>query len=376
MSIVEISAARGIVDRPRGKGFPVVEEPTRRRVRVKPEIIPEAVVRIAPMPTVEVPVVHEVLENLYHVGVEAPVEHAGMSLVENVRNNPYVRTVAFMGPPGSGKSTAIEQFVEALFEQANGEISVKITSFDPAFQRMVKYMPREFWESVHWKFINESLILTSKAKKKEKRSSRRIGPVREIEVIEVPFMGSKATSDRGRSFVEKKWQEALEMDNGEGMLFVPFVPAQPVTKKATSLREEISQATNVFDQIGILAKYGIDVASKMLQQTGRKAKEIIEEIVRQILHSASKKQLQLVARDIKRAFREELPTLSAAFLEEFIMLPYGVKLLPDEAYEVRRHIFYWEKTLDEMGVPSDQRYIMFNPLVSRVHRTSLRAIRA
>ncbi len=373
----EISWSAGISPRIIGKGskvaFPLRQDnaPRRKNAGVKPEVIPEAVVRIAPFSTTPLPVAHEVLENLYRVGVQSPEAKAGIRLVDAVRKDSHIQTVAFMGPPGAGKTTVIEQFVEALFLRAQGEISVKITSFDPAFQRMIKYLPREFWENVHWKFINDSLILTSKTKERKMRARRKLGPAREIEIIEVPFIGSKATSDRGRSFVERRWQEAQERDEGASMLFVPFVPVASVTRRTASFREEINRASGMVEQVAVLAKYGIEISVDLVRNAGKRAKEIIQEVIQQVLQSASKKQLEVVVLDMRKELREELPNLPPRFLEEFILLPQGVHFSPDEAYNIRRHTFFWEKEFDEMGIPSMQRYIMCNPPMRTVRRSPI-----
>lgn len=358
--------------------FPTAEPSTfpiekRKRRKIRPEVIAETISHVDPAELAIISPQTEVLENLWRVGMQEPEALAGMTLVNEVRTNPHVKTLAFLGPPGVGKSTVIEHFVESLFAEAGEEISVKITSFDPAFQRMIKYLPREFWEKVHWQFINDSLILSAKDRTKKTRGrKRRLYPAREIQIIEVPFVGNKATSDRGRTFVEKRWQEAQELHEEDSMLFVPFAPVNITVKKSMNFREEFALAEGVNEKIKLLSKYGIEIPSEALAKAGKRALEILQEIFRQIINSANKKQQAIVAKDMLTAMREELPSLPFSFLEEHVGLPRELALSHDDGYQLRRHIFYWEKTLDEMGVPTGQRYIMINPPLASVHRQYLK----
>lgn len=339
---------------------------------IPPFIVPEATRTIFPyeVPPPQ-PARRNVLDRLSRVEIGNFQEQAGYDLVDTVAANREIEKVVFMGLPGVGKSTVIEQFIDALFEKKGEELQVKITTFDPVFKRMLKYAPREFWEKYHWAVINDSLIITSLQHKRQVDKARRTHPAREVELVEVPFVG---TNDRGKSMVKKYWEAAMEKDKSRSMLFVPILEAHgkltqrdgaKVAKRETILKE-VEKAETIEQKIQIFAQNGLEIAIQAIEKSKKKVQALIDTLVSQLRDSANIRQAEVVRQEFRREMKEMVPSCVTPELKSMISLPFIEGNIDEMA--IKREIFYWERVFDEMGVPTGNRFIMLNQNVPVIYR--------
>lgn len=335
-------------------------------------VVPEATRTIFPheVPAPQ-PTRRNVLNRLSRVEIGNFQEQAGYDLVDIVAANREIGKVVFMGLPGVGKSTVIEQFIDALFEKKGEELQIKITTFDPVFRKMLKYAPREFWEKYHWAVINDSLIITSLRHKRQVDKARRTHPAREVELIEVPFVG---TNDRGKSMVKEYWEAAMEKDKSGSMLFVPILEAHgkltqqegaKVARREIILKE-VEKATTIDQKIQIFARNGIEIAIQAIKKSKKKVQAIIDTLMSQLRNSANIRQAEVVRQEFRKEMKEMVPSSITPELKRMISLPSIEGNIDEMA--IKREIFYWERVFDEMGVPTANRFIMLNQKAPVIYR--------